>query len=460
VSSSAPKLTALALLMLATAASVSLMTAIPFAMIASNYSGAAAIGRHALAHLAATMSAATCVFCVLVTLRATLGLIGQERKTIATLLQFAVVSALLCFIVLLPSAMRVVPARRRASAVQMMTLPSWNPLDMFLGMFETIRGTADPGFRADGTLAVIVTVLAVAAAVTSTIVGYRGQLQRALTPPASPGFESQARAQRWIARRLAGTQPAARVIADFIVTTLVRNRPQQTPIAINAAIGLAMVVAALSRPAGGPAMLAGMRTAILWIPLMCAFWLAIGLRASFFVPGELPAAWAIRANGPDDPRVYWSAVRAAAVAVILPPALVAALLIAPLVGWRIGAAHAAVVCAFAVLIAEWVALTIDFIPFTRPYKAGHAKLKTRWSLYLIGVWLFAFWPARFEVGAGGRTFPLLALAAVAMLLVAASEAAGRRISSRRAAEEWDTGDEEDGVTVLGIGFAAHSAAGA
>src|SRR5258706_8872230 len=37
------KLTALALLMLGTAASVSLMTAIPFAMIASNYSCAAAI---------------------------------------------------------------------------------------------------------------------------------------------------------------------------------------------------------------------------------------------------------------------------------------------------------------------------------------------------------------------------------------------------------------------------------
>lgn len=454
------KLTALALLMLATAASVSVMTAIPFAMIASNYSGAAAIGRHAVAHLAATISAATCVFCALVTLRATLGLFGQERKAIASLLQFAVVSALLCFVVLLPSAMHVVPARRRASAVQVMTLPSWNPLDMFLGMFETIRGTSDPGFRADAMLATIVTVVAVAAAVGSTIVGYRRQLQRALTPPASPGFDSQARAQRRIARALAGTHRVARALADFIVTTLARNRAQQTPIAINAAIGLAIIVAALSRPAGGATPVTGLRTAILWIPLVCAYWIAIGLRASFFVPGELPSAWAIRVNGPDDPRACWSAVRAAAVAVILPLALLAELLIVPAVGWRVGTAYAAVVCAFAVLIAEWVALTIDFIPFTRPYKPGHAKLKSRWPLYLIGVWLFAFWPARFALAAGGRPGPLLTLATITMTLVALFEVAGRRAASRRAAEEWETGDETDGFTVLGIGVAAHSAVGA
>ena len=113
------------------------MTAIPFAMIASNYSGGVAVGRHALAHMIATMSAACCVFCALVTLRGLLGMIGQERKAIASLLQFAVVSALLCFIVLLPSAMRVVPGRRRAAAVYL-ALPDWNPTTMFLGLYQSV----------------------------------------------------------------------------------------------------------------------------------------------------------------------------------------------------------------------------------------------------------------------------------------------------------------------------------
>ena len=83
-----------------------------------------------------------------------------------------------------------------------------------------------------------------------------------------------------------------------------------TVAAAEAAIGLAIVVAGLSRAAGDTRFVVGLRTAVLWIPLVCAYWIAIGLRASFFVPSELPAAWAVRVNGPDAPCEYWSATRA------------------------------------------------------------------------------------------------------------------------------------------------------
>ena len=453
------KLAALGVLLLATTASISLMTAIPFAMIASNYSGAAAVGRHAFAHMVATMSAATTVFCVLVTVRAALGMIGQERKALASLIQFAVVSALLCFVVLLPSAMHVVPARRRDAAVHLMALPSWNPLDLFLGLYETARGTADAGYRVDAIAAAAVTLVALAAAVGATIAGYRLQLQRALTPAAAPGFEGGARLQRAIARLIAGSNQVARATADFIVTTIGRNRAQQIPIAVNAAIGFTLVVAGLSRGAGDPRVVSGPRTAILWIPLVAAYWTAIGLRASFFVPSELPAAWSIRANGPDDPGAYWSAIRAAAIAIIVPPALLIAGLLVPLLGWRVAAPYAAVVCAMGTLLAEGAALTIDFIPFTCPYQPGHARLKSRWPLYLFGLWAFAFWPARFALQAGGAAGPLLVLAAIVAAAAAIVELAGRRTAARRLAIADEQDDITEGLTVLGIATASRSAVG-
>src|SRR2546426_5216667 len=56
-------------------------------------------------------------------------------------------------------------------------------------------------------------------------------------------------------------------------------RPQQAPIAMNTAVGLAIVVAGLSRSASDLSGLMRPRTAVLWIPLLLAYWAKIG-RAS------------------------------------------------------------------------------------------------------------------------------------------------------------------------------------
>ena len=37
------------------------------------------------------------------------------------------------------------------------------------------------------------------------------------------------------------------------------------------------------------------------------------------------------------------------------------------------------------------------VPFTRAYPPGHAKLKTRWHLYLLGMWAIAYVPVRMEM---------------------------------------------------------------
>lgn len=65
-----------------------------------------------------------------------------------------------------------------------------------------------------------------------------------------------------------GRNAVARTVADFILLTIARNPARQMTIAINAAIGAAIVIAALSIHARDLASLMHPRTVVLWIPLV------------------------------------------------------------------------------------------------------------------------------------------------------------------------------------------------
>ena len=94
-----------------------------------------------------------------------------------------------------------------------------------------------------------------------------------------------------------------------------------------------------------------------------------------------------------------------------PRTLLLAGLLVPLLGWRIGAWHTLLVLLQTMLLVEAMALTVNHVPFTRPYDPGHARLKTRWPLYIIGMLAFAYWPARLELALLGSPHGLLALMA-------------------------------------------------
>jgi hypothetical protein len=108
-------------------------------------------------------------------------------------------------------------------------------------------------------------------------------MRRALAPPAAVGALAKATISRGIARALCRGDRLAHAVADFVLITVVRNRPQQTPIAMNAAIGIAVVALSVARSR------ALSSTSLLAAPSMLAFWAVIGLRAAFFVPSELRA---------------------------------------------------------------------------------------------------------------------------------------------------------------------------
>jgi len=334
----------------------------------------------------------------------------------------------------------------------------WLPNAWFLAVFEQLRGASGPEVillaqRAGAAL--LVTVLG---AVVVSVLGIRHQLRAALAPPAFAGPLESARIGRAFARLLLGRNAVARGTADFILVTIVRNRAQQAPIAICAALGAAIAIAGLSRSAHDVSLLMHPRTVVLWIPSLIGYWLAIGVRASFFVPSELPAAWAFRSNAPECRVAYWSAVRASMLALVLPPVLAVAVFLTPIIGVRLAALHAFVTCATLSLFVEVLALTVGHIPFTRPYHPGHAKLKTRWPLYLLGMYFVAYWPVRLELGLLERSTSLLTMGVCITVAVAVLDLIGRHAARRHSGDPHEDSEADySSATVLDISGAMQRA---
>ncbi len=450
----AAKLAALALFLLIAALSINLPMAALFSMTAGNHKAAPSVVRHFVAHMATTLCAATFVYCALVTVRALIGSIAGRRVAVASVLRFLLFSAMLCFIIFVPTALNVSPGgRRRPTTLHMMGIPAWSPTNWFLGLYEWIRGSsAGAEWAGAGRQALLFTAIAIGSAIATTIAGYRRQLQLALTPSASTGRLGSARISRAIAWLFVFHNHIARSLSRFILMTVARNSPQQVTIAINAALGLTIVVGGLLRANGDIAQLMRPRTAVLWIPFMLTYWVAVGLRASFFVPAELPAAWSFRFNAPLRSTAYWSAVRASAIGFLLPFALLFDAPLILLVGARAAAWHALLVAAVAVVLGETIALTIDFMPFTRPYEPGHAKLRTRWPVYFIGLFVFALWPARAAMRMAGDLNGIMRLAVMCLAAAFVLELAGRwraRSWSMDPAEEFP---EPSAISVLDIGM--------
>ena len=95
-------------------------------------------------------------------------------------------------------------------------------------------------------------------------------------------------------------------------------------------------------------------------------------------------------------------------------------------GWRVAAVHALIVTLGIAIAAQFASLLVQDVPFTRAYPPGHAKLKTRWQLYLLGMWAIAYVPVRMELAVLNDAWGLCALLAKGVVVLAVLEVAGRR----------------------------------
>ena len=370
------KLAALATFLVGTALAVNVVSGVSFAWVTGTLDGR--ILQHLSAHLSGTVGGAVFMFCALVVVRGLLVLLVSEHiaTTVGSLLQFVFLSAVLCFMMVPTATGQVLP-----------------PISWFAALFEWIRGSGEAAVPGLAQYALIALPMSVAGAIGVTFGGYWKQMRAALAPSAR--VASTARIRRRLAMLITGRDRVARATSDFVLTTLARSRVQQAPIAIAAALGVAIISVAIVTREGGLAQLRTPRTAVLWIPIVIGYWVVVGLRASFVLPTELKAAWAFRVHSQLPSASHWSGVRAAMIAFAIVPALfVNALVVLPLVGWRVAAIHTLIVFLAIVITAQFSSLLVDGIPFTRAYPPGHAKLKTRWQLYLLGMWAIAYLPVQ------------------------------------------------------------------
>src|SRR5688572_20589371 len=299
------------------------------------------------------------------------------------------------------------------------------PITWLFGHFELIRGSRHEGIDSLAQRALIALPLSIAGAIAITFAGYWKQMRAALAPSARVAGSAQVR--RWLARLITGRDRVARATSDFVLTTLARSRVQQAPIAIAAALGVAIISIAIVSREGGLAELRTPRTVVLWIPIVLGYWIVVGLRASFVIPIELKAAWAFRVHSQLPTVSYWSGVRAAMFAFAIGPALlVNAFVVGPLLGWRIAAIHALVVTLAIAIAAQFASLLVQGVPFTRAYPPGHAKLKTRWQFYLLGMWAIAYLPVRKEQQVLNDPWGFALLIVSGLAVLGALEIAGRR----------------------------------
>jgi hypothetical protein len=449
----AAKTAAVASVMAAAALAVNLFNATVFAFTTADRLGLAALGRHFAAHLAATTGVAVFVFATLVFARGVVGLMVSPRlaAAIGTAVQFVFVLAVCAIVILCPVILRL-----PHEALVNFTVTHALPTSWFLGVFEWIRGSSRWYVGQLATRALVGTAAALTAAILVSTVAVHRHMQRAFATPNAPGARGGALARRWIARRLIGDDRSAAAIAEFVLLTFARNRAVQTPAAMTVALGMAIVVAAFAQTKE-VASAAASGIVVRWIPLVVAYAALVGLRASFFVPADLPAAWAFRLEMPRD-QTRWSAVRAALMAMVVPIVAAVSLLTAwyPL-GWWAAARHTVFVAAIAVVLVEITAAAVPFVPFTRPYQPGRARLRTRWWWYIVGLGAAAVWPIWFELWAASRP-PAFAAAIVALAAAAtAMEIAGRRCLQGSNEPADDAADEHDTFAVLDIGMAVHGA---
>jgi len=412
------KLSALAALLLVGTVPINLLNALVFAMETSDQATASILFHHFVAFFAATVGAGVLSFAAIVMIRGAVSSLGGPWLTAACgpPLQFLCVVGLLSLVMSAPFVLHVSFMTAR--------LTNWMPPAWFVGLFEHVRGSvrvADPAFPF-ATLArraLVVTPAVVIGAFVLSVIEFHRQMRLALAPSADPGVLGRAHVSRSVAKLIVGRDSAAYAMTEFILLTLARNRTQQAPIAINVALGAALIVAALVANTHDVASLMHPRTATLWIPLMVAYWMTIGLRASFYVPSELPASWWARTHGDGSRTSIWSAVRAAMIAFVLPRTMVVTVLLVPILGWRLAGAHAFVVAAVVVLFIEIIVRTVEQVPFTRPYRPGHAKLKSRWPLYVAGVYLVVYVPARVILrwGVSTQLFEMVGLLIAAIIVL-------------------------------------------
>jgi hypothetical protein len=369
------------------------------------------------AHGAATILSGAWMVLAIVALRGALAACLSARwlRRLAPVAQGTLILVLLAWFVSLPQFLSSRPALvadggwwRDASP------PFW-----FLGLYETIVGQPQPVWHALARTACWATAavaLAVIILVFALPARRQSELAAAQAGPGSAGLGTTL--AHWLAAALF-TRPRARASFAFTVAGLGRSANHRVYLAAAVGAGLAWSFSGVFWEFGrsGMAGLLVPDALTLAVQPILVLFLVVAIRFAITIPLTLPANWVFRISEDHTVHADHAGVRAVATVVGLVVVAVLVPLHASLWSWDVAAYHVLFGVLYVVAVVALFFSAQTKYPFTAPYVSGSIKLKSRWLLYMAGLWALTVAPALLELrvfryGRNAVLMPIALLAAV------------------------------------------------
>lgn len=375
--------------------------------------------RFILAHAAAAIAGSVFMFCFFLTLAGLLMTLLPHRwfRQVSTAVQLISIILLATLLFGTPQ----IGSHVANSAGNAVPSFQWLPTVWFLGLYQTILGTADPGFHALAVRAGEALGTAVAASLFFYAACYWRHFHRipemVESAPTGPG-----RAKQFATRcfdHLALRKPFDRACFHFARKTLARS--QRHALLLAAFVGLGVAIAMEDVTANWSSTLrAGSHlpdAPLLSAALAIAFLLLTGMSFVFSAPAELSANWVFQIageyGGDAAPRVVRKLMLLSVALVVVGTASV----YSALWGLKLGMAHTVFVLAASLLLVEVLLRGYQKIPFTCSYAAGKHNIGMVLAIYVLAFLFFSAGMAHLEHWAlhSGRGIPFLALMALLVI---------------------------------------------
>jgi hypothetical protein len=372
-----------------------------------------------VAHGAATLLSGAWAVLAVVAIRGGLAVIlppGRLRR-FGPLVQGALILVLLAWFVSLPQFL--------ASGKGIIAAGGWwrdaSPPMWFLGLYETIIGQPQPAYHSLARTALAATAVTLVAVVVLVFaLPARRTSDAASAVVLSGRGRSAVEAMRRLGAFLLG-HPRARASLSFTVAGLARSTSHRLYLAAAVGAGLAWSFSGVFWLYGRSGMpgLHEPDVATLAIQPILLLFVIVAIRFAVTIPVALPANWMFRLTERTPVQHDFDGVRATAL--VAGVAVVAALVPVhrSLWAWDVTAYHACLGLLYTGFIVALFFSAQNKFPFTAAYMSGSIKLKSRWLLYLAGLWTLTGIPALMEqqVFRYGRFAVLLPLALIVVTVV-------------------------------------------
>jgi len=259
------------------------------------------------------------------------------------------------------------------------TPPAW-----FLGVYEVILGTDDPGLHRLA-LKGLGALLAVGLSIWLAYpLAYRRVVATAIEDPGGPRRPGLTGV---IARRLAGAltrRPAGRAAVQFLLATIGRGERHRFAVATALGLGVAFSV---------PVILQWRRTLdalpdeppvpMLVLPVAATVFLLIGLRVAVALPSNLAASWIFDTAAAPANHIRTALWRLFVFVGVLPIPMLLTPVYARHWGTPLALTHTLLAVAAGAVVAEALLFRQAGMPCSRPWRLERARLRAFWPAYLL-----------------------------------------------------------------------------